>query len=231
MKILAIDTSSNNCTAAILDNTTPLISMNNIEEKTHSQKLMPMIDTIFQETHLSLDDIDLLACCIGPGSFTGIRIGIATIKAFADVKNLPVVGVSSLEILAYQAKSTGYIATMLDAKNENIYFAFWHFSDTKQEFIIEPTAMTIAFAMDTLQTYQEEPIYFIGDATTIYHSFIQAHFPYATFSSSEENRQSSIFLGKCAYQKYQNNQYGSSNSLLPTYLKKSQAERWKEGEK
>ena len=99
MKILSIDTSSKNCSISIVEannSTFNIISVkNNADEKTHSQKLMPLIDEMFKEVNLSLDNIDLLACCVGPGSFTGIRIGVATVKAFADVKGIPVVGVTS----------------------------------------------------------------------------------------------------------------------------------------
>ena len=67
---------------------------------------MPMVDTAFKSTNLTLDDISLLAVCTGPGSFTGVRIGIATIKAFSDVKHIPIVGVSSLESLVYNVIET-----------------------------------------------------------------------------------------------------------------------------
>ena len=88
MKILAVDTSSKNCSVAIVEvdenkNFNVLVEKNNDDEKTHSQKLMPIIDEALKEQALSLDDINLLACCLGPGSFTGIRIGIATVKAFS----------------------------------------------------------------------------------------------------------------------------------------------------
>ena len=101
MKILSIDTSSKRCSVTILDDSKVLINLCNDDEKTHSVKLMPMVDQAFKDTNLNLDDIALLACSVGPGSFTGVRIGIATVKAFADVKNIPVVGISSLESLAY----------------------------------------------------------------------------------------------------------------------------------
>lgn len=88
MKILAIDTSSKNASVAITEDEKELIELNNSEEKTHSQKLMPMIDEALKKLDLSLDDIDLISCSLGPGSFTGVRIGIATAKAFADSKNI-----------------------------------------------------------------------------------------------------------------------------------------------
>ena len=101
MKILSIDTSSKICGVTISDNENVLIHLSNDDEKTHSVKLMPMVDSALKSTNLSLNDISLLAVCTGPGSFTGVRIGIATVKAFSDVKHIPIVGVSSLESLAY----------------------------------------------------------------------------------------------------------------------------------
>ena len=83
MKILAVDTSSRNCSVSIVEvdknkNINVIAQGNNDDERTHSVKLMPMIDNMFKTSNLSLDNIDLLSCCLGPGSFTGIRIGIAT---------------------------------------------------------------------------------------------------------------------------------------------------------
>ena len=106
MKILAIDTSSKICSVALMEDQKIILEKHTNDEKTHSQNLMPLIDNLFQETDLTLDDIDLLACCLGPGSFTGIRIGISTVKAFSDAKNIPVTGVTSLESLAYNIQST-----------------------------------------------------------------------------------------------------------------------------
>ena len=91
MKILSIDTSSSTASVSILEDENILIELNNCDEKTHSQKLMPMIDEAFKKTHLTLSDINLIACGLGPGSFTGVRIGIATAKAFIDSKHIPAV--------------------------------------------------------------------------------------------------------------------------------------------
>ena len=104
MKILGIDTSSKRCTVCILEDNNVIIELHSDDEKTHSQTLMPLIDEMFKKTDLSLKDIDMLACCVGPGSFTGVRIGISTAKAFADVYNFKTFGVSSLEGLAYNIK-------------------------------------------------------------------------------------------------------------------------------
>ena len=89
MKILSIDTSSSICSVAILEDNKLIKEISNNDSNTHSVKLMPQIEQILKETNLSLSDIDLLACDKGPGSFTGIRIGISTVKAFNDVTNIP----------------------------------------------------------------------------------------------------------------------------------------------
>ena len=125
MKILAIDTSSKICSVCILEDNALILEKHTDDEKTHSQNLMPLIDELFKEVNLTLDNIDLLACCLGPGSFTGIRIGLATIKAFADAKNIPVTGVTSLESLAYNVEQTGLIVSLIDAKNDNVYYSLY----------------------------------------------------------------------------------------------------------
>lgn len=122
MKILSIDTSSNVCSVAILEDKNVIKEISNEDGNTHSVKLMPQIEQIFSQTNLTLNDIDLLVCDKGPGSFTGIRIGISTIKAFHDVTNTPSIGITSLMALAYNVDFDGYICSLIDAKNNNVYF-------------------------------------------------------------------------------------------------------------
>ena len=138
MKILSIDTSSKICTVCIYEDNNVLIELNNDDERTHSQKLMPMIQKAFESVNLTLNDINLIACAKGPGSFTGIRIGIATAKAFSDVKKIPVVGVTSLEGLAYNLGSSGLICSLIDAKNNNVYYGLFEFenNELKNTFIL-----------------------------------------------------------------------------------------------
>ena len=105
MKTLSIDTSSNICSIAILDDN-KIIYEDFISDKlTHSENLMPMVQKAFDSLPINLSDIDLYACSKGPGSFTGIRIGVATICAFRDFYNKPAIGISSLEGLAYNISS------------------------------------------------------------------------------------------------------------------------------
>ena len=199
MKILAIDTSSKNASVAITENEEKLIELNNSDEKTHSQKLMPMIDEAFQKTGLSLDEIDLITCCLGPGSFTGVRIGIATAKAFSDSKNIPSVGVNSLEELAYNLNIEGYVCSLIDAGHGNAYTGLFEirkdkndrlqtvqksltFLNLKEENGKKLEQKLISFFKnnrinDDIKTNQDdskkEYVYFVGDATVIYEDLLQ----------------------------------------------------------
>ena len=125
MKILSVETSGKVCAVALSENNN-LIKEELIEdENTHSVKLMPLVDKLLNDTNMNIKDIDLFACDIGPGSFTGIRIGVSTIKAFIDVTDKKVVGVTSLEILAQNVKEDGIICSLIDAKNENVYYGLF----------------------------------------------------------------------------------------------------------
>lgn len=195
MKILAIDTSSKICSVTIFEDTNHIIELQNDDEKTHSVKLMPMVDKAFNETNLTLDDIDLLACSLGPGSFTGVRIGIATIKAFADAKNIPVVGISSLEILAYNIKelalsSNSLVCSMIDAKNENIYCGLYEFSKNscnQLSIFAENIHTSIEKIKEIALEYNYKDIIFVGDATLLYKDLLVSSFTTPIFA--EDNIQ------------------------------------------
>ena len=98
MKILSIDTASNLCTVAILEDKKCIKEIVVNDARNHSEKIMPVIEQALQETSLNLGNIDLIVCDKGPGSFTGIRIGVGTVLAFQDSLNIPCVGISSLDL-------------------------------------------------------------------------------------------------------------------------------------
>ena len=95
MKVLAVDTSSKYASVAVIEDGRIIKELYEESEREHSETLMPMIKNILEEVNLKLEDFDLYACGVGPGSFTGIRIGIATIKAFSDANNIPLVGINN----------------------------------------------------------------------------------------------------------------------------------------
>lgn len=223
MKILAIDTSSKICSVSILEDNNLIIEKHNDDEKTHSQKLMPLIDELFKESNLTLDNIDLLACSQGPGSFTGIRIGISTVKAFADVKNIPIIGVTSLESLAYNIDTDGLIATIIDAKHDNVYFALYELKDNTYKTVIVPVSDTIDNIVQLLKNYSDT-ITFVGDGSEVHKALLSNGFKNCSFASAKQNIQTSISIGKSAYDKFKDSNYQPEYTLSPIYLKKSQAE-------
>ena len=101
MKILSISTSSDVCSVALMENEILIKELNIADKKTHSENLMPLIQELLNSTNTMLSSINLVLCDKGPGSFTGIRIGIATVKAICEVHKIPVLGVSSLDALSY----------------------------------------------------------------------------------------------------------------------------------
>ena len=230
MRILAVDTSSKNCSVAIVEvyenkNYNIIAFENSDDEKTHSQKLMPIVDKVFKEHNLTLKDMDLLACCVGPGSFTGIRIGIATMKAFADVTNIKTVSVTSLESLSYNIEEDGIIIPIIDCKNNNVYSAIFSRENNTYKQIGENIADNIDNAISLYKANAENKnITFVGDGSILYKDLLTSRLSNKLIFSNK-NTQSSISLAKCAYDKYLEGLYGDSNNLSPLYLRKSQAER------
>ena len=244
MNILAIDTSSKNASVAILNDKTVKLQMNNNDEKTHSQKIMPMIDEILNKTNLTLNDINLISCCIGPGSFTGVRIGIATSKAFCDTKRISAVGVSSLESLAYQVNKEGIVCSIIDAGHGNVYAGLFELKLVNQEIKIinkhlmflslkdENNTLTnknlINFIKNSKNTNNidilNKNIYFIGDAAKIYKELILSLILPNKIEVCEYCNSSATFIGILGYMNYKEGNYGDSSILSPLYLRKSQAE-------
>ena len=210
MKILCIDTSSNLCSVAILEDTTLIKKLELNNGLTHSETLMPLIQQLFKESKLSLKDIDLLVSDIGPGSFTGIRIGVSTCKAFSDILNIPCIGINSLDILDHNIKSDGIICSTIDCKNDNCYFALYKLENGNYTILEEPCAKTIQEVLDLLNSkYSNENIVFVGDGIA---------------SKSTDCYLNVENLGIAGFKKFiSNNNVGEE--ILPLYLKKPQAQK------
>lgn len=230
MKILSIDTSSNICGVSILDDSNLICNLDNDTGRTHSENLMPMIKDTLSKSNLTLNEIDLIVCDIGPGSFTGIRIGIATAKAFNDSLHIPCVGVSSLEALAYNINNdSNLVCSILDCKNDNCYFALYEKKEKIFETLIEPQAENIDSTLSILRSYiddnfENSNITFVGDGSKIYQNQIKETFKEAQISDENLDILNSYNLGICGYQKFVNSGY-INEEILPLYLKKPQAQR------
>lgn len=231
MKILSIDTASNICGVSILEDAKLIYTLDTNTGRTHSENLMPMIQEAFEKTNLSLKDIDLLVCDKGPGSFTGIRIGISTIKAFHDSLNIPCIGISSLESLAYNLKNNlnnKYVCSIIDCKNDNCYFALYENQTDSLETLIEPQAESISSALSILNSYcndtlENNSLCFVGDGSEIYQNEIKEIFSNANFADTTFNVLNSYSLGLAGLDK--SNSFSDTQDVLPLYLKKPQAQR------
>lgn len=225
MKVLSMETSSKVCSVAILEdkNLIKKIELNN--GLTHSESLMPLIKQILEETNLTLSQIDLLVCDIGPGSFTGIRIGVATVKAFSDSLDIPAVGISSLEGLAYSIKTNGIICSMIDCKNDNCYYAVYQLENDQYTLLESPKADSVENCLTFLNyKYTNSNITFVGDACEIYKHKIETSSSNFVLSDNDNLNTVDIYaLGIAGIHKY--TQFGEDKNLLPLYLKKPQAQR------
>ena len=242
MKILSIDTSSDICGVSILENKNAIITLDNNTGRTHSENLMPMIKTAFNETNLSLKDINLIACNIGPGSFTGIRIGVASSKAFHDSLQIPCVGISSLESLAYNVllksntqnnisfdiNKSNLICSILDCKNNNCYFALYELNRNSINALIEPECDSIDACKSILKYYLDDnfesyDITFVGDGSKTYKNQILETFSNSIIAEEHLDILNSYNLGICGFNKFSDGVH-LEDDILPLYLKKPQAQ-------
>ena len=130
MKILAIESSAITASVAIVDEENVIAEYTINHKKTHSQTLLPMIDEICAMTETEVDDIDAIAVSVGPGSFTGLRIGVATAKGIALSKDKPMIAVPTLEGLAYNLVGTSkVIVPIMDAKRKHVYSGIYTFEN------------------------------------------------------------------------------------------------------
>ena len=224
MKILSIDTSSCICSVAILEDNKLIKEYSQNNGLTHSESLMPIIKRIFDELYFSLNDIDLIVCDKGPGSFTGIRIGVATAMAFSDSLSKKSIGISSLEALAYNVKNDGVICSLIDAKNDNVYVGV--FEKISHKYILRRNLSTenINDLLNELK-HSEYPVTFIGDGSIAYKDKILEVIPNSIFSS--QNDLSAYSLGLAGFDHFLSEDF---TDLLPLYLRKPQAERMLENQ-
>ena len=224
MKILSITTSSKICGVSILEDTNIIKEINLDNGLTHSEALMPLIKQIFKETNLTLSDMDLLISDIGPGSFTGIRIGIATIKAFADSLNIPSIGVSSLDSLTYNSQNMGVICSLIDAKKNNVYCEiFENILNSAFSHIVKRNASfeNIEDLLAEIKSIEPEyDITFVGDGAIIYKDIILKYLPSSKFV--ENNNLSASKVGFAGFYNYLKQ---TAKEPMPLYLRKSEAEK------
>lgn len=225
MKILSLDSATESATCAILDDNRILGEITFNYKKQHSLILMPMIDELFNNTGMSISDIDAFVASKGPGSFTGLRIGMATIKGLSQGTEKPFVTVSTLDSLAYNlAYTDGIICPILDALRDNVYTALYTFNNCELTRISD----YMNISLDELITMAKEKncsISFVGDGVPKFKERLIAHLPKAIFAPAHLNLAKAASLGELGLKLLANGIKDDIYASVPIYLRKPQAER------
>ena len=224
MKILGIDTSTMAANVAVLEDDKLICEYTINTKKTHSQKLMPMIENMLKLSDLDIKEIDAIAICVGPGSFTGLRIGMATAKAMAHVNNIPLIGVNSLEILgANMDLCNRNICSILDAQRNQVYMNKYILKDYKITELEEISIKAIDELLEEISSSNEDWV-LVGEAVYKYKEKIE-EISNITIPSPANNITKASTLCFVARDKMlSNDQVYNCYNINPMYIRKSQAE-------
>ena len=224
MKILGIDTSSMAASVAVIEDNKLICEYKINTKKTHSQKLMPMIENMLSLSDLNVRELDAIAVCEGPGSFTGLRIGMATAKAIAHVNDIPVIGVNSLEALAANMNLCDKkICSILDAQRNQVYTGRYQYEGTKLVEIKEIGIQQIDELLEELAQSGEQWI-LVGEAVYKYEDKIReiSNIEIPAASNNVTKAGSLCSVAKVKFD--EGKDIFDCYTVNPLYIRKSQAE-------
>lgn len=227
MKILSLECSATPASVAVMENDKILASAYVNVKLTHSQTLLPMIETSLKSALINIENIDGFAISNGPGSFTGVRIGISAIKGLSIAKKLPCVGVSTLLAMAQNFTDTDCIVcAVMDARCNQVYNALFDVKDGKITRLCEDRALMCDQLIKELETLSEKnkKIIVTGDGTDIFFPQVQ-NIKNVKKSQPQNRYQNAVGVGLAALSDFENGNTVSSEELLPLYLRLPQAER------
>lgn len=223
MKILALDTSSFPASVAVLEDNVILGEYVVRNQRKHSQHIMVMTERLLEDLSIDIADIDAFAVTVGPGSFTGLRIGISTVRAFAQATNRRVAAINTLEALSYNLScSDGYIIPMLDARRDEVFTAAYKFTADGINAVIEPCVMTVS---ELVNRFKGEKCIYLGDGAIIHRDEIKGFDSEAVFASANLSEVRASALAVAAMEKINKGEDIHYNEVQPVYLRLSQAER------
>lgn len=223
MKILAVDTTTFSGSVALLRGTDLLGEINLESPMTHSEKLLPAVDFILKTNNLEVSDLDGFAVAVGPGSFTGIRIGMSTVKAFSSASGKPIAPVSTLEALAYKLRGDQrrLLSPLLDAKKEEVYAALFEFRRRELNELVPQGAYSPDRFFSLLPSHRI--IHFIGSGIGIYKQKI-----FRYFKDKARLPARSLFIayevGLLGHEILKKGKGKDYREIEPLYFRKSQAE-------
>lgn len=227
MKVLAVDTSTSVAAVAVMDDASLLGEYLLNHGKTHSQKLVPMIKEIMDGLELLPGDIDLFAASSGPGSFTGLRIGVTTIKAMAFAAKKPVVSIPTLDALAYGIPLSGeaLVCPIMDARNRQVYTALYSLENGQQKNITGYMGVPVEELVKLIKSKNRKVI-FTGDAVQAHREILKTELgEYCDFAPPCMLVQRASTVAQLALIRASGGELESCFDMAPFYLRKSQAER------
>lgn len=188
---------------------------------THSRTLLPMAEDMLKNAELRLSDVDLIAVAHGPGSFTGIRIGVSTVKGLAWAAEKPCVGVSTLEAMAWHGLAVGgYICPVMDARRSQVYNALFKIENGRPVRMTEDRPIALEELAKEV-TALGAPVFLIGDGAALCFEYFTAHGVPCVMAPDNLRWQDAWGVAMAAADKTP----GNADELLPVYLRLSQAER------
>lgn len=225
MNILAVDTSATSASVCVAQENKIIGEFLINTSLTHSQTLVPMIEQVVDKIGVSLDSIDAIAVNAGPGSFTGVRIGVAAVKGIAFSRNIPCVSVSTLESMAYNMlDSECIVCAVMDARCSQVYNALFQISNGKVERLVEDRALSLADLKLDLQKYSEK-VLLVGDGAEITFNYLENSLRNVFLASVNNRIQKASSITCVAFEKIRNNETMTASELMPIYLRLPQAQR------
>ncbi len=227
MKILAFDSTAKTASVAVLEDERALAVFNIDNGLTQSELLLPMAEAALKSLRLSFEDIDLFAANMGPGSFTGVRIGAALIKGLAFGRNVPCVGISTLESLAFNLMpiSPAVIVPVMDARRSQLYTAIFTSDGKELTRVCDDMAISITELAEMLKKYEGQDIYLVGDGYDVAYKGISAEGINISPTPALLKNENAYSVANLARKKYLVGEYTTDREISPTYLRVPQAER------
>jgi len=228
MKVLGIDTSTSCESVGLIDDGGVISDYLLNLPVTHSERLLGALEFVLREARCSIENIDGWAIALGPGSFTGLRIGVSTVKGLAFATGKPVAGVSILDVLAFQIAPTPHpICPILDARKREIYTAFYRYEEGGS---LKRQSDYQAIPPENLVKKITEPTIFLGDGVKTYRDFLLNSLPSsAIFPPAPLHVSHGSMVAKLGFELLQKGEHLNLSTFSPLYVRPSEAEmKWRE---
>ena len=228
MLILALDSTAQVGSVALCQDETLIAEYTLNTGHTHSETLLPMVESVLKISGYTVDDVDLFVCTAGPGSFTGVRIGASTVKGMAFGKGKPCIGVSTLEALALNGVALeGILCPAMNARRQQVYNALFDCNGTSLSRLCEDRALAITeLGEELMQEYPERPVYLMGDgAKLVYDALHETMGERLILLPERLIHQSGYNTAMAGLRLHREGVTTTDAELSPVYLRPSQAER------